>query len=128
MLNKFQLKLDQFNTVIDIKVTLLKIAVNKSLLLLLLMPCVEFTATASFYLFWLFSFQITIFLIFSVPRVLMHCAEFIETAGMIDGIYRLSGIASNIQKLRVAFDEDRVPNLYQDKGVTQVKILAFLPT
>ena len=54
----------------------------------------------------------------------MHCAEFIETAGMIDGIYRLSGIASNIQKLRVAFDEDRVPNLYQDKGVIQVKILA----
>ena len=55
-----------------------------------------------------------------VPRVLTHCAEFIETAGMIDGIYRLSGIASNIQKLRVAFDEDRVPNLYQDKGVIQV--------
>ncbi len=56
-----------------------------------------------------------------VPRVLTHCAEFIETAGMIDGIYRLSGIASNIQKLRVAFDEDRVPNLYQDKGVIQVR-------
>ena len=57
-----------------------------------------------------------------VPRVLTHCAEFIETAGMIDGIYRLSGIASNIQKLRVAFDEDRVPNLYQDKGVIQVSL------
>jgi hypothetical protein len=65
-----------------------------------------------------------IFTLFSVPRVLMHCAEFIETAGMIDGIYRLSGIASNIQKLRVAFDEDRVPNLYQDKGVIQVNIFA----
>ena len=44
---------------------------------------------------------------------------------MIDGIYRLSGIASNIQKLRVAFDEDRVPNLYQDKGVLQVSALSF---
>jgi hypothetical protein len=39
----------------------------------------------------------TLYNFFSVPRVLTHCAEFIETAGMIDGIYRLSGIASNIQ-------------------------------
>ena len=35
-----------------------------------------------------------------VPKVLTHCAEFIEARGIIDGIYRLSGIASNIQKLR----------------------------
>ena len=54
-----------------------------------------------------------------VPRVLVHCAEFIEKRGMIDGIYRLSGVASNIQKLRVAFDEDRVPNLYDDRAVLQ---------
>jgi hypothetical protein len=51
--------------------------------------------------------------------VLTHCAEFIEKRGIIDGIYRLSGIASNIQKLRVAFDEDRVPNLYDDRNVLQ---------
>ncbi len=38
----------------------------------------------------------------SVPKVLTHCAEFIEARGIIDGIYRLSGIASNIQKLRYA--------------------------
>ena len=37
-----------------------------------------------------------------VPKVLTHCAEFIEARGIIDGIYRLSGIASNIQKLRYA--------------------------
>lgn len=54
-----------------------------------------------------------------VPRVLTHCAEFIEKRGIIDGIYRLSGIASNIQKLRVSFDEDRVPNLYDDRAVLQ---------
>ena len=52
--------------------------------------------------------------------MLVHCAEFIEKRGMIDGIYRLSGVASNIQKLRVAFDEDRVPNLYDDRAVLQV--------
>ena len=31
-----------------------------------------------------------------------------------------AGISSNIQRLRVAFDEDRVPNLYEDKLVLQV--------
>lgn len=35
-----------------------------------------------------------------VPMVLKCCAEFIETRGIVDGIYRLSGVTSNIQKLR----------------------------
>uniref|UniRef100_A0A803U064 Rho-GAP domain-containing protein n=1 Tax=Anolis carolinensis TaxID=28377 RepID=A0A803U064_ANOCA len=35
-----------------------------------------------------------------VPPVLKSCAEFIETHGIVDGIYRLSGVTSNIQKLR----------------------------
>jgi hypothetical protein len=34
----------------------------------------------------------------------------------------LAGISSNIQRLRVAFDEDRVPNLYEDKLVLQVLV------
>lgn len=37
-----------------------------------------------------------------VPYVLKMCAEFIEKHGIVDGIYRLSGITSNIQKLRWA--------------------------
>ena len=36
----------------------------------------------------------------SVPKVLVHCAEFIEERGIVDGIYRLGGVASNIQRLR----------------------------
>ncbi|MBN3278748.1 RHG32 protein, partial [Polyodon spathula] len=36
----------------------------------------------------------------AVPQVLHSCTEFIEKHGVVDGIYRLSGIASNIQKLR----------------------------
>lgn len=32
--------------------------------------------------------------------VLKCCAEFIEEYGIVDGIYRLSGVTSNIQKLR----------------------------
>ena len=39
-------------------------------------------------------------LFFAVPMVLKCCAEFIEEYGIVDGIYRLSGITSNIQKLR----------------------------
>lgn len=46
-----------------------------------------------------------------IPMVLRSCAEFIENYGVIDGIYRLSGITSNIQRLRRSFDEERVPDL-----------------
>ncbi|CAM5124479.1 unnamed protein product [Natator depressus] len=46
-----------------------------------------------------------------VPQVLRCCSEFIEKHGLVDGIYRLSGVASNIQKLRHEFDSERVPEL-----------------
>ena len=36
-----------------------------------------------------------------VPLVLKSCTDVIETHGLVDGIYRLSGITSNIQKLRL---------------------------
>ena len=35
-----------------------------------------------------------------VPQVLRSCAEFVEEYGVVDGIDRLSGVSSNIQKLR----------------------------
>ena len=54
-----------------------------------------------------------------MPKVLTHCSSFIETRGLVDGIYRLSGISSNIQRLRVAFDEDRLPDLHEDRLVLQ---------
>uniref|UniRef100_A0A3Q3ARH9 Rho-GAP domain-containing protein n=1 Tax=Kryptolebias marmoratus TaxID=37003 RepID=A0A3Q3ARH9_KRYMA len=47
----------------------------------------------------MFFINIIIFLL-AVPQVLKSCTEFIEKHGVVDGIYRLSGIASNIQKLR----------------------------
>uniref|UniRef100_A0A8D0GYE7 Rho-GAP domain-containing protein n=1 Tax=Sphenodon punctatus TaxID=8508 RepID=A0A8D0GYE7_SPHPU len=34
------------------------------------------------------------------PQVLKSCTEFVEQHGIVDGIYRLSGVSSNIQKLR----------------------------
>ncbi|KAF4517573.1 hypothetical protein B566_EDAN008562 [Ephemera danica] len=54
-----------------------------------------------------------------IPMVLKCCAEFIESSGIVDGIYRLSGVNSNIQKLRNAFDEDRIPALYEDESILQ---------
>ena len=36
----------------------------------------------------------------AVPLVLELCAGVIEKHGIVDGIYRLSGMNSNIQKLR----------------------------
>uniref|UniRef100_A0A8D3DUT1 Rho-GAP domain-containing protein n=1 Tax=Scophthalmus maximus TaxID=52904 RepID=A0A8D3DUT1_SCOMX len=35
-----------------------------------------------------------------IPQVLRCCSEFVERHGVVDGIYRLSGVSSNIQKLR----------------------------
>lgn len=61
-----------------------------------------------------------------VPMVLKCCAEFIERNGIVDGIYRLSGVTSNIQKLRNAFDEDRVPNLYTDDILQDIHSVASL--
>ncbi|XP_054830614.1 rho GTPase-activating protein 31 [Eublepharis macularius] len=49
-----------------------------------------------------------------VPPVLKSCAEFIETHGIVDGIYRLSGVTSNIQKLRQEFASDQCPDLTRE--------------
>lgn len=61
-----------------------------------------------------------------VPMVLKCCAEFIEKHGIVDGIYRLSGVTSNIQKLRNAFDEDRIPNLCTEDILQDIHSVASL--
>ena len=54
-----------------------------------------------------------------MPQVVTTCAQFIELRGCVDGVYRLSGISSNIQRLRKAFDEDKIPDLFNDRHVLQ---------
>ncbi|CAH1185554.1 unnamed protein product [Phyllotreta striolata] len=61
-----------------------------------------------------------------VPLVLKCCAEFIEKNGIVDGIYRLSGVTSNIQKLRNSFDEDRIPNLFTEDIIQDIHSVASL--
>jgi hypothetical protein len=54
-----------------------------------------------------------------IPVVLQWCSSFIERNGIVEGIYRLSGVISNIDKLRVTFNNQRIPDendnfLFQD--------------
>lgn len=60
----------------------------------LLSPALSFT---------LFSLSLNICLALSVPHVLRSCSIFIEEHGIVDGIYRLSGVSSNTQKLRSVY-------------------------
>ncbi|XP_076322325.1 uncharacterized protein LOC143231655 isoform X3 [Tachypleus tridentatus] len=61
-----------------------------------------------------------------IPLVLKCCAEFIEEHGIVNGIYRLSGVNSNIQKLRLVFDEDRTPNLNDEAILHDIHCVASL--
>ena len=56
------------------------------------------------------------FLIILVPEILLVCTEFIEKHGMVDGIYRHTGLQSNIQRLRFVFCSNR--------GFSRVKIIS----
>ncbi|RXN07981.1 rho GTPase-activating 32-like protein [Labeo rohita] len=61
-----------------------------------------------------------------VPQVIRSCTEFIERHGVVDGIYRLSGISSNIQRLRHEFDSEHVPDLTKDSYVQDIHSVGSL--
>uniref|UniRef100_A0A6J0SSW7 Rho GTPase-activating protein 31 n=1 Tax=Pogona vitticeps TaxID=103695 RepID=A0A6J0SSW7_9SAUR len=61
-----------------------------------------------------------------VPPVLKSCAEFIETHGIVDGIYRLSGVTSNIQKLRQEFGSDQCPDLTREVYLQDIHCVGSL--
>ncbi|XP_060109370.1 rho GTPase-activating protein 30 isoform X2 [Heteronotia binoei] len=61
-----------------------------------------------------------------VPQVLKSCTEFVEKYGIVDGIYRLSGVSSNIQKLRLEFDTDRCPDLNKDIYLQDIHCVSSL--
>ncbi|XP_026537666.1 rho GTPase-activating protein 31 [Notechis scutatus] len=61
-----------------------------------------------------------------VPIVLKSCAEFIETHGIVDGIYRLSGVTSNIQKLRQEFGSDQCPDLTREVYLQDIHCVGSL--
>lgn len=53
-----------------------------------------------------------------LPEVVRVCALFVERNGIsLSGIYRLSGISSNISRLRATFDSGETPDLESDDQV-----------
>ncbi|XP_056253699.1 rho GTPase-activating protein 31 [Seriola aureovittata] len=61
-----------------------------------------------------------------VPQVLMKCAEFIEKHGIVDGIYRLSGVTSNIQRLRQEFCSEACPDLTKEVYLQDIHCVGSL--
>ncbi|KAM4632970.1 uncharacterized protein arhgap33 [Polymixia lowei] len=61
-----------------------------------------------------------------VPQVLISCSEFIEQHGVVDGIYRHSGVSSNIQKLRHEFDSEMVPDLTKEVYMQDIHCVGSL--
>ncbi|KAG7515889.1 hypothetical protein JOB18_017888 [Solea senegalensis] len=61
-----------------------------------------------------------------VPQVLKKCAEFIEKHGVVDGIYRLSGITSNIQRLRQEFCSEACPDLTKEVYLQDIHCVGSL--
>lgn len=61
-----------------------------------------------------------------VPHVLKSCAKFIETHGIVDGVYRLSGVTSNIQRLRQEFGSDQCPDLTREVYLQDIHCVGSL--
>ncbi|KAK5918024.1 hypothetical protein CgunFtcFv8_002827 [Champsocephalus gunnari] len=61
-----------------------------------------------------------------VPQVLKKCAEFIEEHGIVDGIYRLSGVTSNIQHLRQEFCCEACPDLTEEVYLQDIHCVGSL--
>ncbi|XP_057714401.1 rho GTPase-activating protein 30 isoform X2 [Corythoichthys intestinalis] len=61
-----------------------------------------------------------------VPQVLRCCSQFIEEHGIVDGIYRLSGVSSNIQKLRSEFESYGTPDLSKEVYLQDIHCVSSL--
>ncbi|XP_016391345.1 midasin-like [Sinocyclocheilus rhinocerous] len=61
-----------------------------------------------------------------IPLVLRSCSEFIEKHGIVDGIYRLSGVSSNTQKLRELPNPLLTYELY-DRFAVSLRLSLCLP-
>ncbi|PKK18411.1 Rho GTPase activating protein 30, partial [Columba livia] len=60
------------------------------------------------------------------PQVLRSCTEFVEQHGVVDGIYRLSGVSSNIQRLRQEFEGTGCPDLRRDIYLQDIHCVSSL--
>ena len=61
-----------------------------------------------------------------IPLVLKSCCEFLEENGIIHGVYRLSGVNSNIQKLIKCFNADDSPDFDDELFLQDVHCVSSL--
>lgn len=61
-----------------------------------------------------------------IPLVLVKCCEFLEENGIVHGVYRLSGVNSNIQKLIKCFNSDESPDFNSDIFLQDVHCVSSL--
>lgn len=60
------------------------------------------------------------------PLVLESCCDFLEKNGVVHGVYRLSGVNSNIQKLIKCFNADEQPDFSDDIFLQDVHCVSSL--
>lgn len=60
------------------------------------------------------------------PLVLESCCDFLEKNGIVHGVYRLSGVNSNIQKLIKCFNADEQPDFSDDIFLQDVHCVSSL--
>ncbi len=63
---------------------------------------------------------------FQVPKILRVCTDFIEKHGTVDGIYRHTGLQSNIQRLRNAFDEEKFDEVQNEIYINDIHSVSSL--
>jgi hypothetical protein len=61
-----------------------------------------------------------------VPKLLRVCTDFIEKFGIVDGIYRHTGLQSNIQRLRNSFDEERFDEVQNEIYINDIHSVSSL--
>jgi hypothetical protein len=61
-----------------------------------------------------------------VPKILEICIDFIEKNGIVDGIYRHTGLQSNILRLRNAFDEEKFNEIENETYMHDVHAVSSL--
>lgn len=54
----------------------------------------------------------------SIPHIVKSCTKFIEKYGIVFGIYRLSGMRVNINKLRQDFDNDPRTDMIDNEAIS----------
>ena len=77
-------------------------------------PALTITTTVTILAMAMCTFSSKRSFLFSVPTVVSDCTRFVEKHGIVDGIYRISGVSSHIRHLKYEFDSDRRPDLEND--------------